>query len=411
MTRSDRALIAASVAALVTYGALVVAGSASGSGSHDFTAYWAVTRALLRTGWSGLPHLYDAACQHRAERGLASPGALPALPFVNPPIVVGLVLAVSWLGSGPGLLVWDGLGLAALVAAAVWLSAPQGLRDPRIAVVLFAGAGVPTLSALGEGQVDLFLPLAVAVAAAGVRRHRWAQVALATAVCSVKPELFLGWLVPATRRSQRWAVGVAAGSLALVALASALVLGGHGLAAFVALNRSTLTAHFLPTRDSTILGELWSLVGGGTGTEVAAAALSLVGLVVMWWGWGRRPPRTPTEWRLALSMTTCGSLLLAPHLLAHDLVLLVVPAAWVARSRFERGQSLWPVVAWTAAIDLAAVWDTNTATASLPVRAVPLVLLAATWACWHALGARSAGSPHPLPAVAVAASGARLPRT
>ena len=390
MTRMSRVLLAVSLAALAAYAIETVSRSGSGAAGRDFTAFWAVTRELFRTGWSGLPHLYGAAFQRRAEAGLPSPGALPAIPFVNPPLGVLLVLPLAWLSVGAAAAAWDLVGLAALIAAALWLSGTRGLNDPRTAVALFAAAGVPTLSALGEAQYDLVLPLAVALAAVGARRHRWARLAIGSVVCTIKPELFLAYLVAAIRNPRRPAVRVAVAAVVAVAALSLLALGPRGVTRFVVLNQATLGRRFLPTHDSTILGELWNLVGGGLGAELAAGTLTLAGLVALWWAWGRWTPASQHEWWLALSAVACGSLLLAPHLFVHDLVLLVVPAGWVARARAERGQSLGPVVAWTLALDLAAAFDSNTFTANLPVKAVPIALLLATVALWRALAASRA---------------------
>ncbi len=354
----------------------------------DYAAFYAMARALARGGPATFHQLYSLSFQIRAEAFLsAGPSRSYVEPFVALPPAALPVLPFTLLPLWPSFFLWDGLCLGLCVLGTLWLVRQQRLGPVGTALALAIVASYPTYQALSEGQYDLLWPLCIALFTAAWRSPgawaRWWRVAAASLVFTFKPDLLLLLAVPAAAAWRRRPVRRAAVCVLVLAAISLALLGGAGLLRLSQLESYTLFARFPPVLDETVLGLLWNLLGPGPlARDLAWAALGLA-LLGLSWAWWRNPPRTEIDWCLALTSTVCLSLLVAPHSLSHDLMLLCGPAVWTATALQRAGRSLYPLAAWMLALNASVIVD-NSTRIHLPFPLVPFLLLAAGLSAWRA---------------------------
>jgi hypothetical protein len=367
----------------------------------DFSATW-VAAQVWRDGQGA--RLYDQGLETARHLPLFPPGALtagqqPDLPFITPPATAVLAAPLTLLDLTTAYRLWSLLQLALLAAAiAVALrAAPWPPRAPawlRAAAGLGALAGAGSLRLLLQGQWDGLSALSLALAYWAWRRDRpgWAGALLAGGALLAKPHLAIGvavWLV--AQRNRRAVAGAAAGAAA-VAGASVLLAGPAAAAGWVrALTSYGSAGHASLASLSGLTGLLGSWIASAAAAQGLAALGSVVALAACW-RLGDQARRRPQLLEPSLAGATALSLLAAPHLLIHDLVLLAPALAWtVAWAAGRGGRALRTVALGWVALDLAALIDWGRASVGPPGRLVPLVLIA--------LGVLAAG-----------ACGLRLPR-
>ncbi|MGH7639867.1 MAG: glycosyltransferase 87 family protein [Candidatus Dormibacteria bacterium] len=362
----------------------------------DFGAFYSVARAVLHGGLPALHHLYQMAFQIRAD-SIFSHGPHRAfwVPFVDMPTALLPLAPFALLPFTWAWALWDGLGLLACAGGVYWLARQQGLGADALPLALAVTAGYPTFMALVEGQYDLLLPLCLALITAawysGQRWRRWLQAMGAAFLFSFKPDLLLLAVVPAVAAWRRPLVRVALACLVLLGLACLALVGLPGLLHLPSLEYYTLFHRFPPTFDQTVLGFLWQLSGGRSWASLGAyLALALAAslLALAWW---RNPPRTQTDWLLALTTTVCLSLVVAPHALSHDMILLAGPAIWTAAALRRSGRDLSWLALWMCLLNLLLLLHTLPLEL-LPVPLFPFGLLGAAVAAWRARTNLQAGS-------------------
>jgi len=384
---TGRVVAAVSCALLLSYLILVVA-RVDQQPLPEFDAFYAIARAIAAGGLPASHHLYALNFQIRAEsfldRGL---GRAFVEPFVALPPAAWVVIPFTVFPIWPAFYIWDALGLGLCLAGTVWLARQEGLGRDVAPLALAIVASYPTFTALGEGQYDLLWPLCLALftAAWWCRSPwgRWTRVAAASFLFTFKPDLLILAVVPALAAWRRWTVRAASACLLALAAISAAVVGIPGLLRVPGIESYTLFHRFPPTHDETVLAILWRLTGhGAVSQELAwgAAALALSGLACAWW---RNPPRTEQDWKLALTSTVCLSLLVAPHSLDHDLLLLAGPAVWTAGALRRSGRDLRWLAFWMILVNAAVILDDSSRFA-VPVPLVPFVLLGAGVVAWRA---------------------------
>jgi hypothetical protein len=256
---------------------------------------------------------------------------------------------------------------------------PQG---PRLAVLLLAVAGGGTYAFLLLGQVDGVTALGLAAAYAAWRKDRPGPAGfwLGLAFAATKPHLAIGlgiWLL--ARRDRRALAGAIAGCGVVAAVSLALV-GPAGLGGFV----SALGFAYGNTPGASTLG-IPGLVASWLGGGALPAAIAVTGSLIALAGCallGARSRGNAAVLEASLAGAAALSLVASPHLLAHDLVILVPAFAWCAARAAAADASPWPgtaalrVLAAWAIIGLFAFLDTGTAAPAPPGRLVPLGLLA-----------------------------------
>ena len=236
---------------------------------NDFTFYFAAAHLGLDHGWA---HLYDLKLQQAELDAIHSHITVAQLArYVSPPPLAWVVTPLTALPYQAAYWAWAALLLAALLLS--WKIAAPGDARVRV-VILFAAAGwLPVVYGLQLGQPALLVAAAVALCLALLRRDRpWAAGAV-LAVIVLKPQLAL-LVPPALLVAGRWRAFAAASiAIGALAVASALALGGDGIAAYrgiltfattVPQNQSQTLAAWLPNvtvaRAVQVAVALWTLV-------------------------------------------------------------------------------------------------------------------------------------------------------
>lgn len=354
----------------------------------DFAAFYAVAKALAAGGLPAAHHLYSLRFQVNAESFLdRGPGRAYVEPFVALPPAAWVVIPFTVLSMWPAFFLWDGICLLLCLVGTLWLVRQEKLGSNAIPLALAIVASYPTYAAFGEGQYDLLWPLCLALFSSAwwchSTRQRWTRTAAAALVFTFKPDLLLLMVVPAVAAWRRRTVQVAVACLAGLAAITVAVVGIPGLLRLPQIESYTLFYRFPPTLDETVLGFLWRLTGHGRLTQELAFLSLGIALAVFSWAWWRNPPQSELDWKLALTSTVCLSLLVAPHALNHDLILLAGPAVWTAGALRGAGRDLRWLAFWIILFNAVVIVDASPRV-TLPIPLVPIVLLAASVAAWRA---------------------------
>ncbi len=383
----------------------------------DYSATW-VAAQVWRDGQGS--RLYDQGLEtarHTAlfPAGSLAPGQRPDLPFITPPTTAVLAAPLAGLDLATAYRVWSLLQLA-LLAAAVAVAVRAAPWPARAGAPLRAAAGLGALVGLGslrlllQGQWDGLSALSLALAYAAWRRGHTGRAGalLMGGALLAKPHLAVGlavWLL--ARRDRRGLAGAAAAAAA-VAGASLLLAGPAASAAW--LQALTMSAGHTGVASLVgLTGLLGSWIPGhGPAHEATAQLLAVAPTLAALgacWLLGDRARRRPDLLEPALAGATALSLLAAPHLLIHDLVLLAPALVWtVAWASGRAGHERSLVVHGWLLLNLAVVLDWGRGDPGLPGRLVPLVLIAAGVAAARACGVRLR-APRPSHAVAAASPG------
>ena len=347
--------------------------------------------------------LYDAPTQERTQAALlreVGRGALRLLPFNHPPFEALLAAALRALGLAyPAIFVaWTGLSLAAAGGSVAALR--RGWPLPGVAATVAPPAALtyyPLFVGLLLGQSSALVWLGWAGGSAALRRGQdgWAGAALALAALKPQtlPVILLALLVSGRGRAPAACLGV----LALVVGVTLPVLGGDWPVRYAAF---ALAVAPDPAVDPTIMPNwrglfLWLCGPGPLAVALWALAtgLSLAVVIAVWWRARRAGPGAATPeagWDRRWAVTLLLGLLVSPHLLAHDLVLALVPGWMLAQRAAREGNARlagWLGLGWALGFVAAPLgWP-------LPPAATWLALTAG-WLAWEEF--RLAGQPHPV---------------
>ena len=351
--RSTAVALAMGVAgAVLLLAALAVFSSSSGYG-YDLAAYLS---AAARVAAGGTPY------QPQTLSGPFNPG--PAGLYLYPPPLAVLLAAVSGVATATVDAGWWILRVGLLVVGCAALPVPRWVRG---AVLLVLAVSYPTLIDLNLGNVSLLVLVASCLA------WRWLDrpaSGIATALAlALRPTLIvvpIWWLIRRRWQPLAWTIG--AGLVLIVLTLPFVGIGGYTDYLTVVRNLSNVTG-------------VAAQRGPGLGRPAAR-------------GWGRascsRPSSCSTrsgvgaialalrqDREVGFVMVTVASLLLAPLIWVHYLVVLALPAALLA-ARGYRWAILLPLLGWLPEPAAAARRDRRARTCrSWPSLAPPGRLL--TW--------------------------------
>jgi len=261
-------------------------------------------------------HLYDMDTQRRIQlevtggRTLVTLGVNGILPFLAPAWVAFLAVPFDLLGTNLGGRLWILVGLACL---AIGLYLAVRPRPPTS--ILPAFASVPTALLLLNAQLDGFVALGIGAAMA-----LWTQPFLAglcLGLTLLKPQLVLP-LAAALLLTRQWRVLAGWAVAGVVLLAATAALNPHWPFEWLSAAGGTVQAGAREI-DLAHVGIL--LPGAYQGGAIAI--LSLVALAAVLWLARRRRD----DMRAAGAVLIAGGILVAPHSLPTDLVLVAVALA------------------------------------------------------------------------------------
>lgn len=293
----------------------------------DFIAYY-------QAGWLDRfqpDRLYDFQAQYQVQQALTAPTPLPGLtPFISPPYVALACRILTLLPLPVALVVWWGLTLLLTFHAArrLWRRLPSDLQSgplpfPQFLVVMFSF--FPFLAGWRMGQNHALTLWLVVGILEMERAGRPLLAGILAGLLLYKPHFALGFLILwAVRREWQALAGFGAVVGAWVgadlllhgparygeylALNSALLglLKTEGFPAFAQVTPFSLLVTLLPARSE----PLWSPLSG---IWLLAGCLTLAV-----WGIRHRNEAVPVQ-----MLSLLFPLLVAPHTLLHDLLLLV----------------------------------------------------------------------------------------
>lgn len=289
----------------------------------DYVEYWAAGRLNL----SGAnPYSPDALAPLENQAGRFF--QVPVMMW-NPPYTLVIAMPLAWLPFPVSRLIWLILNVALLLLGAEWTwRVYGGPQRYRWLAWLLCFAFVPTLSALGSGQIAI-LPFVGTAGFLYFERERkpW-QAGMLAALTAIKPHtLYLFWVIlllwALSRR--RWPVLLGAtGSLAVATVIASVfnpALVGQYL-------HATTSSPPLDWATPT-LGGLLRLVLGTERSWLQFAAVP-VGLAWALWWW--RKYRHQWDWSEQMPMLLAVSLITAAYGWSYDLVVFLVAILQVAAS-------------------------------------------------------------------------------
>jgi hypothetical protein len=291
----------------------------------DFPVFYTMGALVVTNQPSAL---YDPAAFGDAQRRLV-PGfeAREPYPPVYPPQMPVLMAPLGALPYGIAGLLWAVLSAAAY-GAVIWLAwraVRDQVRDGRL-VLAAALAFAPAWHLVVNQQMTAILLVACAAGWLALERGRPFLAGLALGLLAVKPQfgLVLAPLVIA-RREWRMMAGAAA-SIGVQLGAALMVLGIDPLRDYVAY-LPVMAAHvdafeMLPLKSHSIRA-LARFLPFGLATPVwAISSIVLVAIVIRAW-------RPDVPLRLRLGLVLLATVLVNPHLIVYDAVLLVLPLLWI----------------------------------------------------------------------------------
>jgi hypothetical protein len=365
------------------------------SAPSDFLAHWTGGRLLLD---GDATQLYDIAAQQALQAQTAEDNySLRGLYYVNPPFAALYFLPFALLPYGLARLLWTALTLLTLAVGARLARslAPRLGKQQWMSALFVAAVSAPMMALVVSGQ-DSALSLLLWVA--GVRltvARRDAAAGVVFALGLFKPLLFvlpplLFLFLWRPRALLGWAT--TAGVLGAI---SVLLVGPEGIRGWIMLLASP---HFRePVQVETAwrmqslsaLITTWAPTGSGvTGDALGPLLGAPLAGAVAWWALRRRGEVTSVRWgtsgdheAVLWGLACATTMLVSPHLLDYDLVLLALPALFLLEQRSGRGVHLALLavflLTWTAAVRhlLAGPWPWPASLIGASWTAVPLFVL------------------------------------
>jgi hypothetical protein len=289
----------------------------------DFITYFAAARLVVE-GHAG--SLYNFAALSTVERHVIAPYRLTygVLPYIYPPCFAVGLAPLGFIGLVPAYGLWAALNALWLCLALVVVQ-----RRARLGVlgsaVLWLGTltFVPTFIGLLQGQVSFLLLALLGGTLLSLERRLDAPAGACLALAMIKPTYVLPCLVVLLARGRWRAIISFAGATVLLTLLPMLVGGTRINTDYVETLRRAMgwTTQFGygPEKTASLAGPLRDLLPPGPALAVLAV-LTLAGLVLVAVV-ARRSPAMAAPFALAVVV----GLLISPHVLIHDLVLLLIP--------------------------------------------------------------------------------------
>lgn len=298
----------------------------------DFAAPWTGARLFLD---GRLGDLYDVETQWALQQ-VEVKNVAPSW-FVSPPHVALIYTPLALLSYNAAALIWTAISIVCVIVAIRLMEpfAPRLFAEHRLATTLVLLSSYPVFELLGAGQQS---GITLLLMAAGIRlalAEHQALAGIVFALGAIKPQLFV--LVPivliALRMWKALAVGTTAGVLTLILTHLAFgpdvvvewlhTIFSPAYSELVQIDQAWKMAG-LPALILTFAPPSWAPEVAAFGTFLTIGILSYAIWRIVTWAKADVDPRA--LWAFAIIATILAS----PHLVLYDLVLVLIPALYLA---------------------------------------------------------------------------------
>lgn len=326
----------------------------------DFILFYTGGKYLLA---NRLDDLYDFAGQQIFQLQTLRLEAAQFTPFNHPPFTTVFYAPFAMAGFEWGLLLWSAAGLLALWLA--WRLLQQELpalaKHSPFGLTLLSFCFYPTIAWILANQNSAFTFLIYTITYVQLRRRRDLAAGASLGLLLYKPQLALTLVLILSVKARLKAVtGFLLTSGLLIAVG--FLLSPRAMSEYLRVLPQIAELPFLPGYpiekmhnfygfSVLLLANLFSR----RVVEFVAASLMVGGLLVVgaWW---RTVPWQPAtrQWNLSLASTLALGLLISPHLMVYDLMVLLLPIAIVyAAYPIKPSEQLLdggPLLVWTALV-------------------------------------------------------------
>ncbi len=310
------------------------AGQLKGS---DYVQFYVLGSLALEGRWDAI---YDPAAHLTEARRRIDPDIAIYAPYPNYGPQIALAFAPLALLPWTSSLLLFLIAMTLCYATSVWILFREcpALASRRAIVALLAAAAPLYFAPLRYGQTSPFALLLWSLALAAMARDRRFLAGLAVGCLAYKPQLGLVVGI-ALLASKEWRAALGAATSALGQLAiGALAAGTHAVAHYVAILGSLAVNPDLivvyPSEVHSLRGFVRLLVGSHRSIDLALVVAEVIALWFVVRGWRSA---APVRMRMALLATV--TVLVSPHFLTYDLLLLTIPlivlADWALEHRSD----------------------------------------------------------------------------
>lgn len=327
----------------VVYGAMIASGLSMKG--WDFLFLYTPSRLFLQGHGA---HLYDYPFLSHLEATIARPVTIKhgGMPNVYPPYVAVILAPLALLPYDPAYFLWLVVNAGLLVWSLFKLETYACLSGRRALVARFATLFfVPVLLALFQGQSTTCVLAAWTACFFALRSGRDDLAGIALAASLIKPQYAIPWLLVLLLRRRWTALLWFAGSGLLLLVLSVVAFGPGVIPTYAhSLTQAAGYTHQFGGFDdianrgfSAFFGLLLPTSLARPATLVAdAAAVALLALHAL----------NARSIERSLGLATVVALLVSPHVLIHDLALLLIPFAVMLR--YEQS--------WRTALGVASIY-------------------------------------------------------
>ncbi len=294
--------------------------------------------------WTDRGSLYDLEKQRLVQEPIDPSRGSWVLPFFYPPFFAAVLVPLAWLPFSAAFVMMSVVNLVLLFAAIKILIQHLELNRHQVnwlILATFCNYGVHY--ALLEAQTSFIALLLLVLFVRALRGSTRRECGIWSGLLFFKPQLAAAPLLILLVRKRWRQVSLALIVMASLGLVSLLVVGLDGMQAYWELSRRAAsgedTLHIQPEGMQNLraladyfLGAPWRDYVWWLGTLAVMAVI-----VIHSWPRHGSGGMTLYDWAVIL----IGLILVAPHLHSHDLVLLIVPAAFLVKSA---GEPVPPVI-------------------------------------------------------------------
>ena len=284
---------------------------------NDFIAFWTAADLALRGDFAAA---YDVSTIQTVQRQLVGVDNWGVMPWLYPPTFVLLLLPLGLLTYLSALALWQTLPLVGFM----FVMSRIGLPTVLFWLIPLSAAVVQTIV---TGQNGLLTALLLGAGLLSLQRNP-KMAGIFFALATFKPQLAV-LIGPALIFGRHWrALGIMAAALAILILVSVAVFGMEPWLAFfqnLTYAKEQVVLGKLPWRRMpTIFSAVLMSGGDANWAQIIQGMIALAATAGVAWAWWR-----PVQFNLRAALLVAAIPLVTPFAYDYDLVILLLPIAWL----------------------------------------------------------------------------------